>query len=116
METSFAETSHLVLVVLLWELDVNVVLRADVGNDGTLSPDDFGVILGFHSDGQLVTPECLQRQRQLLNSQCVIYFLPPSRSCSQSAIIGKVNNQALFSLKVTGGCLKLLHNSWKHKS
>lgn len=54
---------YLVLIVLLWELDVDVVLGADVGDDGALAADDFGVILGVHSDGQLEAPECLQRGR-----------------------------------------------------
>lgn len=51
--------SYLVFVILLWELDVNIVLSADVGDDGTLAANDFGVILGVHSDGQLEAPECL---------------------------------------------------------
>lgn len=37
------------------------MLSADVCNNGTLAADDFGVILGVHSDGQLEAPECLQR-------------------------------------------------------
>ena len=51
--------SYLVFVILLWELDVNIMLSADVGDDGTLAANDFGVILGVHSDGQLEAPECL---------------------------------------------------------
>lgn len=50
---------YLVFIILLWELDVNIVLSTDVCNNGTLAADDFGVILGVHSDGQLVAPECL---------------------------------------------------------
>lgn len=53
--------SYLVFIILLWKLDVNIMLSADVCYNGTLSADDFGVILGVHSDGQLMTPECLQR-------------------------------------------------------
>lgn len=36
------------------------MLSADVCYNGTLSSDDFGVIFGVHSDGQFITPECLQ--------------------------------------------------------
>lgn len=50
---------YLVLVVLFRELNVHIVLGADVGDDGALAANDFGVILGVHSDGQLVTPESL---------------------------------------------------------
>lgn len=50
---------YLVFIILLRELDVNIMLSADGGNDGTLAAYDFGVILGVHSDGQLETPECL---------------------------------------------------------
>lgn len=53
--------SYLVFVILLWELDVNVMLSAYVCYNGSFSADDFGVILWVHSDGQLITPECLQR-------------------------------------------------------
>lgn len=35
------------------------MLSSDVGDDGTLAANDFGVILGVHSDGQLEAPECL---------------------------------------------------------
>lgn len=35
------------------------MLSTDVCYNGTLSSDDFGVILGVHSDGQFITPECL---------------------------------------------------------
>lgn len=52
---------YLIFIVLLWELDVDVMLRADVSNNGTLAANDFGVILGVHSDGQLEAPECLRR-------------------------------------------------------
>ena len=57
--TSFAETPYLVFIILFWELDVHVMLSADVGYNGTLAANDFGVILGVHSDGQLEAPECL---------------------------------------------------------
>lgn len=50
---------YLVYIILLWELDVNIMLGADVCNDGTLATNDFGMILGVHSDGQLKAPECL---------------------------------------------------------
>lgn len=39
------------------------MLSADGGYDGALASDDFGVIFGVHSDGQLVAPECLWRGR-----------------------------------------------------
>ena len=51
---------YLVFIILLWELDVNIMLSADVCNNGSLAANDFGVILGVHSDGQLEAPECLQ--------------------------------------------------------
>lgn len=50
---------YLVLVILLRELNVHVMLCADIGDDGALAANNFGVILGVHSDGQLVTPESL---------------------------------------------------------
>ncbi len=50
---------YLVFIILLWELNVNVMLSAYVCYNGTLAADDFGVILGVHSDGQLKAPECL---------------------------------------------------------
>lgn len=56
--------SYLVLIILLRELNVYIVLIADGGYDGALAANDFGVILGVHSDGQLVTPESLQRGRR----------------------------------------------------
>lgn len=37
------------------------MLCADVGNDGTLSANDFGVIFGFHGHSQLITPEHLEK-------------------------------------------------------
>lgn len=51
---------YLVVVVLVWELDVDVVFRADVGYFGPLTANDLGVILRIHSDGQLEAPEGLQ--------------------------------------------------------
>lgn len=58
--TTEGVTLYLVVVVLVWELDVNVVLCADVGYYGPLTANDLGVILRVHSDGQLEAPEGLQ--------------------------------------------------------
>ena len=55
----FYRTLYLVLIILLWKLDVNIMFSANVGNNGTFATNDFGVILGVHSDGQLEAPECL---------------------------------------------------------
>lgn len=51
--------SYLALIILFWELDINIVLCADVGYLGTLSANDFGVIFGVHSHSQFITPEHL---------------------------------------------------------
>lgn len=51
---------YLVLIILIWELNVHVMLGANVGDDGALAANDFGVILWVHSDGQLVTPQSLE--------------------------------------------------------
>ena len=56
----FLWMNYLVLIILLRELDVHVMLGADVGDDGPLTADDLRVILGVHSDGQLEAPESLQ--------------------------------------------------------
>lgn len=57
---------YLVFIILFWELDVNIMLSADVCYNGTLAANDFGVILGVHSDGQLEAPECLYRRETTL--------------------------------------------------
>lgn len=59
MSEKTGEMLYLVFIILLWELDVNIMLSADVCNNGSLAADDFRVILGVHSDGQLEAPECL---------------------------------------------------------
>lgn len=41
--------SYLALIILLWKLDINVMLGADVRYDGTLSANDFRVVFGVHS-------------------------------------------------------------------
>lgn len=43
--------SYLALVILLWKLDINIMLGADVCYDGTFSADDFRVVFGVHSHG-----------------------------------------------------------------
>lgn len=56
-ETIYADTedfdgfnpSYLALVILLWKLDINIMLGADVCYDGTLSANDFRVVFGVHS-------------------------------------------------------------------
>ena len=59
-KTMFLWMNYLVLIILLRELDVYVMLGADVGDDGTLTADDLRVILGVHSDGQLEARKSLQ--------------------------------------------------------
>lgn len=44
------------------------MLCADVGDDGAFTANDFGMILGVHSDGQLEAPECLWRRNKTNNS------------------------------------------------
>lgn len=41
--------SYLALIILLWKLDINIMLGADVCYDGTLSANDFRVVFGVHS-------------------------------------------------------------------
>lgn len=41
--------SYLVLIILLWKLDINIMPGADVCYDGTLSANDFRVVFGVHS-------------------------------------------------------------------
>lgn len=55
---------YLVFIILLWELDVHIMLCADVCDDGALAADDFWVILWVHSDGQFEALECLQVQER----------------------------------------------------
>lgn len=58
------QENYLVLIILLRKLDVDIVLSADVCNNGPLAANNFGVILGVHSDGQLKTPERLRREKK----------------------------------------------------
>lgn len=53
--------SYLVLIVLVGKLDVDVMLGADLCDDGPLAADDLGMILGVHSDGQLEAPQGLHK-------------------------------------------------------
>lgn len=59
---SLANTHYLVLIIFLWELDVNVMVSTDLGDYGTLATNDLGMIFGIHSDGQLEAPESLLKK------------------------------------------------------
>lgn len=56
--------SHLALIILVRELDVDLMLCADLGDHCSLTPNDFRVILGIHSDCQLEASQGLEREKQ----------------------------------------------------
>lgn len=58
---NFCKLSYLAFVILFWELNINIVFCADVGYDGTLPANYFGVIFGVHSHRQFITPEHLSK-------------------------------------------------------
>lgn len=60
---------YLVLIIFLWELDVDIMVSTDLGDYSTLATNDLGVIFGIHSDGQLEAPESLLKKMYLIKKK-----------------------------------------------
>jgi len=59
---------NLVFIALVWELDVDFVLFADIGDDGSFPPDDLWVIFCVHIYRQLETPENLKENKERIRA------------------------------------------------
>ena len=55
-----ADVAHLLFVPFVGELDVDVVVFADLGDDGSFAADDLGVELGIYGDDHLEAPQSLR--------------------------------------------------------
>lgn len=54
-------TTHLLLVSLVRELDVDIMVFPDLRDDGSLAADDFGMELGIYRHGDLEAAQGLKR-------------------------------------------------------
>lgn len=51
--------TYLQLITLVWELNVYIILSADLRDDSSFAADDFGVIFGVHWERYFVAPQGL---------------------------------------------------------
>lgn len=54
--TCYAHGAHLLLVALVRKLHADVVVFADLGDHGSFTPDDFGVVFRVDREDHSVAP------------------------------------------------------------
>lgn len=56
--------SHLAFIIFVRELDVDLMLCAYLGDHCSLTPNDFGMVLGINGDCQLEASQGLEQEKQ----------------------------------------------------